>query len=74
MNNTENCETCRYWKTYPGFDGICKRHSPRVSLVITMDEYKNFYGKWPLVGRDNWCGDYESSSAPLQAPESPVEA
>ena len=63
------CDKCRFYEDDIG-DGYCHRHSP-VNLTVTDDRYRVFYGRWPKVGSDNWCSDYEPS--PLQVPESPVE-
>ncbi len=67
------CDKCRFYEDDIGdSDGYCHRHAP-VNLTVTDDRHRVSYGRWPKVGSDNWCGDYEPSPVPLQVPESPVE-
>jgi len=62
----ERCETCRFAdpdRTYPvpGMSFFCVRRAP----VLCPELYEqtglgdSASGRWPGVGKDNWCGEWE---------------
>lgn len=48
-----SCENCKYWASY----SECRKHAP------TYDKDYHFNPRWPLVGRGDWCGDYEQDNS-----------
>lgn len=61
MLDDKNCKDCIYYlDTQGGFEGLCKRHAPMLPLVVSMDTYKDYYGKWPQIAGDDGCGDFEA--------------
>lgn len=47
------CDECKFFHPSHGSvsRGECRRNPP----VSSQD---NPFGRWPIVGRDEWCGEY----------------
>lgn len=46
------CDECQYFHPSHGFSrGECRRNPP-------ANNQDNPFGRWPIVGRDDWCGEY----------------
>jgi len=57
----DSCEGCRYFKGLPGEDeelvnGFCRKRSPQHPSPA-FEQYR-----WPVVYKDDWCGEYESAN------------
>lgn len=54
------CGTCRYGVcpgcSYPN-EIRCQRHAPQIGLSDVYGGQQR--AQWPLVAREDWCGDYE---------------
>ena len=53
----ENCYNCKFWLKY-GASGQCRRNPP-----TQPGGHHGF--EFPMIGGENWCGEYKRSSAPL---------
>lgn len=53
---TETCGTCRFARPLNGNDKAisCQRNPP----LITKVEGAQVTSNWPLLGIENWCGEF----------------
>jgi hypothetical protein len=60
----DSCKTCRFFKKDDDY-GYCHRHAPQARIKSAdRDDGYDLYVKWPTVGADDWCGEWESKNAP----------
>jgi hypothetical protein len=76
------CDTCRFYNMVlsgnrPMF--VCRRQPPRVignfiglqnAGQLTFQEFTNTV--WPVVGKDDWCGDHVDDPRAVRAPAKPA--
>ena len=60
------CQACRFWQQRSEQVGACRRHAP-VLILLTTDEHKTTYGRFPRTRDVEWCGDFEPVAA-LEGP------
>ena len=62
----QRCKDCRWWMAetdkHFGETGYCKRHapSPRSILGDKVGDLP-FWGAFPLMSNDDWCGEWEET-------------
>ena len=55
----DNCSACRFaGETYDGRGFACRRHSP-IAVEAPKLSQTGVVTHWPMVRRDDWCGDFE---------------
>lgn len=56
-----NCGTCKFAKPIEGNDDAirCQRNPPAITAVVN----NQITSHWPLLGKDQWCGDYERAGS-----------
>jgi hypothetical protein len=70
---SEQCENCRYFfdvrpaefegSSRAEFHGYCRRTPPTVvQQILAPEQPSSVAYKQPIVGKQDWCGEYESSS------------
>ena len=71
--NDQQCGNCKFANLLPGSpDLICQRMPPlpilygMVQSVIGGPPQPRVVGHWPLVGADNWCGEWQQGT-PISA-------
>lgn len=55
MNHCPECKFFHPWDTPKDF-GYCRRRAP-----ITPCQNPVSHEKWPIVGSNEWCGEFEKS-------------
>lgn len=53
----ETCETCKFSK-YLEQTFYCHRHAPHPIIVNHGTYYRPPYRIFPVVKKDDWCGDF----------------
>lgn len=53
------CEFCVYYEDNYNQNGICRRRSPEVVRQIASEMPEQFCARWPVVRKDDCCGDGE---------------
>lgn len=64
----DKCEWCRYFQS-AGIVGECRRNAPVTTLSHEnpgMPEKQ--VTLWPLVGADDWCGEYREDHSKSKRP------
>jgi hypothetical protein len=58
------CETCRYYWSAPGRESECRLKPPMI--IVTQEATR--WGEWPIVTRDEWCGEHQpvAGAAPVE--------
>lgn len=67
MSETEACLTCRFSKVSKKGNRLCRRFPPQNfvgSAFFGISESGVFYAK---VDDDDWCGEYQSTPAKIDA-------
>ena len=61
------CELCVFARKLKS-DGPreCRRNSPRIVPESGDDEAAYWYGTWPVIDDDAWCGRFRKSLPPHQ--------
>ena len=61
--NTENrkCRNCEYCQLR-SHDGICHIRPPQVVITINVKGVGMPKTAWPIVQKDDWCGEFEQKS------------
>jgi hypothetical protein len=64
-----HCENCRFAAEIPRETVmvICRRYPPQVIVKTEADErdtYHRVEDRWPEVGRDDWCGEWQPKEGP----------
>ena len=63
--NTENhkCQNCEYYQRRQGKqDGKCCKRPPQVVTSINVKGVGMPKTAWPIVQKDDWCGEFEQKS------------
>lgn len=62
----ESCSDCRFFHRDAHGSGTCRRYGPALPIES--------YGRWPRVGPEEWCGDFQVSErlAPCEICTKPV--
>ena len=50
------CETCDYFDLY-NTNGVCRRNPPQI--LLTADSDSDVSMAWPVVDKDDWCGEHQ---------------
>ena len=59
--STENpkCQNCEYYQQHQAReDGICRIRSPQVVTAIDAAGVGMPQTGWPIVQKDDWCGEF----------------
>ncbi|MFW6001863.1 MAG: hypothetical protein ACOCQD_00825 [archaeon] len=68
MTQERLCKNCKYYVYDDEDGGICKRYPP---TIIYIGEYldserhinREFESKYPNIGKDDWCGEFQDKIA-----------
>lgn len=54
------CAECRFWIKDEDDDGLgaCHFDPPKI-LESTREEGTGYFGMWPLISEDDWCGKFQ---------------
>jgi 5-methylcytosine-specific restriction endonuclease McrA len=55
------CDRCRFAPEFdhPYAPQPCQRHAPTVEKVESWVDIRQYVPRWPLMHRDQKCGDFE---------------
>ena len=59
-NDMGHCKDCRYCKDHGDFHNdwvLCRKRSPKANKQM------NISTRWPIVCRDEWCGEFKERKA-----------